>query len=111
MQYAGAKFTATAHEVTGESPNWNRSAWLDVKPGLKAKNALMNLPYVIDGDNIVTQSNAFLEYLGRKFGLLGSNEGEEAKVRQCMDQMPYIFATVLLGVFTLDLMQLSTLTV
>jgi glutathione S-transferase len=85
--YAGAKFTPTAYEVTGESPNWDRSAWFDVKPELKAKNALMNLPYVIDGDNIVTQSNACLEYLGRKFGLLGSNEGEESKTQQCLSQV------------------------
>ena len=40
------------------------------------QNALMNLPFVVDGDVVVTQSNAVLMYMGRKFGLVGTNEKE-----------------------------------
>ena len=32
-----------------EGGGWDVSAWFDVKGPLKEKNALMNLPYVLDG--------------------------------------------------------------
>ena len=35
------------------------------KPALQKKNALMNLPYVVDGETVVTQSNSVLLYLGK----------------------------------------------
>ena len=49
------------------------------KPDLLKKNPLMNLPYVIDGETVITQSNACFLYLGRKFNLNGKNEDEIAK--------------------------------
>eukprot|EP00316_Scyphosphaera_apsteinii_P009026 CAMPEP_0119304024 /NCGR_PEP_ID=MMETSP1333-20130426/5343_1 /TAXON_ID=418940 /ORGANISM="Scyphosphaera apsteinii, Strain RCC1455" /LENGTH=243 /DNA_ID=CAMNT_0007306829 /DNA_START=47 /DNA_END=778 /DNA_ORIENTATION=- len=39
------------------------------KPGLVQKNSLMNLPYIIDGDTTITQSNTCLLYLGKKLGI------------------------------------------
>jgi len=39
------------------------------KPALQKKNALMNLPYVVDGETVVTQSNSVLLYLGKKLGI------------------------------------------
>ena len=36
-----------------------------------------NLPYLIDGNIKVTQSNAILRYLGRKFGLDGKTEADK----------------------------------
>lgn len=39
------------------------------KPGLVEKNACMNLPYIVDGDTTVTQSNTCLLYLGQKLGV------------------------------------------
>lgn len=39
------------------------------KNTLKARNAAINLPYVIDGDTVVTQSNSVLLYLGQKTGM------------------------------------------
>ena len=41
---------------------------------LKQLNPLINLPYLIDGDVIVSQSNACFTYLGRKFDMLGKYE-------------------------------------
>jgi glutathione S-transferase len=49
------------------------------KPGLKERNPFINLPYVIDGDLVVSQSNACLSYLGRKFNLWGSNVAESTR--------------------------------
>ena len=54
------------------------------KPALKEKNALMNLPYVIDGETVITQSNACLTYLGRKFNLNGKDDQELNRVEQCI---------------------------
>lgn len=47
------------------------------KPGLKAKNPLVNLPYIIDGDLIISQSVACLAHLGKKYGLWGATEAED----------------------------------
>ena len=51
---------------------------------MKESNFLMNLPYVKDGDRIVTQSNACMAYLGRRFNLNGSNEEEIARNDQVL---------------------------
>eukprot|EP00928_Gymnodinium_smaydae_P062349 TRINITY_DN46234_c0_g1_i1.p1 TRINITY_DN46234_c0_g1~~TRINITY_DN46234_c0_g1_i1.p1 ORF type:complete len:268 (-),score=54.91 TRINITY_DN46234_c0_g1_i1:116-865(-) len=39
------------------------------KPELLAKNSCINLPYIVDGDKVVTQSNTCLLYLGQKLGV------------------------------------------
>jgi len=39
------------------------------KPKIAAKNSLANLPYVVDGSNVVTQSNSCLLFLGTKLGI------------------------------------------
>jgi len=39
------------------------------KPELLAKNSCINLPFIIDGDNVVTQSNTCMVYLGGRLGI------------------------------------------
>jgi len=39
------------------------------KAKLMEKNSMMNLPYIVDGDTVVTQSNSVLLYLGKKLGI------------------------------------------
>jgi len=39
------------------------------KPELLQQNACINLPYIIDGANVVTQSNTCMLYLGGKLGI------------------------------------------
>jgi len=39
------------------------------KPELAKKNALINLPYIIYGEDVVTQSNSCLLFLGQKLGI------------------------------------------
>jgi glutathione S-transferase len=51
---------------------------------LKKKNPFINLPYVVDGDVVVSQTNACLSYLGRKFNLWGFNEAEIIQVEQML---------------------------
>ena len=44
-------------------PSKNFAVWFGPKEALKEKNALMNLPYIIDGDTVVTQTLACLKYV------------------------------------------------
>jgi glutathione S-transferase len=55
------------------------------KPKLLEKQPLVNLPYIIDGDLIITQSNACMAYLGRKVGLWGKTDKDmsECEVLLC----------------------------
>ncbi len=70
--------------------NYDGSEWHDnAKIKLKKTNSLINLPYIelIDssGDNLViTQSNACLSYLGRKFDMFGRNKIEESQCEQLL---------------------------
>jgi len=86
-EYANAPYEAVTYPLKGSPGNWDNSSWMDFKPTLKAKNPLINLPYVIDGNHIVTQSNACFYYLGRKFNLNGKNEEEHIKNDQCLMQV------------------------
>mmetsp|Transcript_12566 Transcript_12566/g.35497 ORF Transcript_12566/g.35497 Transcript_12566/m.35497 type:complete len:235 (-) Transcript_12566:594-1298(-) len=87
LEYVGAEYDNVTYKTLGEPGNWDVSDWFGKKPALLEKNALMNLPYVIDGDMVVTQSNACLLYLGRKYGLNGKTEKEISKNDQCLCQV------------------------
>jgi len=85
-EYAGAKYEAKTYPVTGEAHKWDKSSWFDAKPALKSINAFQNLPYVKEGGKIITQTNACIGYLGRKFDLMGSTPDEVAMVEQVLCQ-------------------------
>jgi glutathione S-transferase len=53
--------------------NWADDGWEDTKSALVAKNPLANLPYVLDGEKVISQSLACLVYLGEKWGLMGAD--------------------------------------
>jgi glutathione S-transferase len=57
------------------------------KPELKKKNSMINLPYLIDDDEVITQSNSILLYLGLKLGIdLPEHMIDNHQVLdQCMD--------------------------
>jgi glutathione S-transferase len=40
----------------------------------------LQLPYLIDGEHKITQSNAIMRYMGRKHGLDGKTEEEKVRV-------------------------------
>ena len=63
------------------------SAWMQVaKPPLREKNALMNLPYLIDHDSgaVVTQSTAVFQYIGRCVDMMGGSAAELAACEQIL---------------------------
>jgi len=83
--YADEPFEAKCYDLR-EKPDggWDLSCWYGPKEALKKRNALMNLPYVVDGDIVVSQSNACLVYLGEKFGLLGATASERIECEQLL---------------------------
>ncbi len=47
-----------------------RENWFGAdKPNLAKSNSCINLPYILDGDQVITQSNTCLLYLGRKLAI------------------------------------------
>lgn len=84
--YAGADCKFNNYGVTATDEGWDKSSWFDVKPQFKEKHGLINLPYVIDNGFVVTQTNAVLMYLGRKFGLIGSTAQQTSIVEQVLCQ-------------------------
>lgn len=62
----------------GSETEPNRDEWLAVKHKLDFD--FPNLPYLIDGDIRMTQSQAILRYLGRKHSLVPEDEGTLRRV-------------------------------
>jgi len=47
-----------------------KEAWFgSAKEELRPKNSCINLPYIIDGDSVITQSNTCALFLGQKLGI------------------------------------------
>lgn len=67
-EYGGVTYEAVLYNVTEKSDaqGWDTDAWFGPKKELALSNPLLNLPYVVDGDKLVTQSNACIVYLGDK---------------------------------------------
>jgi len=88
--YAKADWSSVSYTAKKTEDGWDKSDWFtreDAKPSILARNPLANLPYVVDGDTVITQSNACLKYLGRKLNLYGINDSEKTKIDQCLCQV------------------------
>ncbi|KAL4226000.1 Glutathione S-transferase Mu 3 [Mactra antiquata] len=85
LTYAGKEFKDTQYEC-GDAPDYNRDAWNSVKPKYGEFLDFPNLPYYIDGDVKITQSNAILKHIARKYQLDGETEKEKALVDMLLDQ-------------------------
>jgi glutathione S-transferase len=86
VMYAGFQLNNVTYDIvvdptTGKS---DASSWFNTKSSLKVINPLINLPYIQDGDRLITQSNACLLYLGRRFDMLGSNDNELCQCEQLL---------------------------
>lgn len=86
-EFARVDYINKNYEAKEIENGYDVSDWFDVKPSLRMKNAMINLPYIIDTDGfIVTQSMACMSYLGRKFDMYGSNPKETSKVEMVLHQ-------------------------
>ncbi|XP_075433345.1 glutathione S-transferase Mu 4-like [Ascaphus truei] len=77
LEYTGTLYEEKLY-VTGDAPDYDQSQWLDEKEKLGLD--FPNLPYLLDEDVKLTQSNAILRYIARKHGLCGELEGEKHRV-------------------------------
>ena len=83
LNYVGKDFEDKRFEM-GEAPNFDKGCWESVKETLGLD--FPNLPYYIDGDIKVTQSNAVLRHIARQHDMLGKNEKERVRVDVMADQ-------------------------
>ncbi|BFZ08772.1 hypothetical protein BsWGS_11812 [Bradybaena similaris] len=83
LKYLGQDFENVMYEQ-GDGPDYSAEAWLKEKYTLGLD--FPNLPYLIDGDIKLTQSNAILWHLGSKFNCLGEDEKVRAYNQMMMEQ-------------------------
>ncbi|KAK7079754.1 Glutathione S-transferase Mu 3 [Halocaridina rubra] len=94
LEYVGDDYEEKYfHFKPTSGPDFDRSEWYSVKFNLDLQ--FPNLPYYIDGDLKITQSNAILRHIARKHNLCGENEREMVQVdvleNQAMDmRMSYV---------------------
>lgn len=85
LEYKGAAYEDKRFEQ-GPAPDFCKKCWTDVKDTILGDYPFPNLPYLIDGDLTLTQSNAILRHLGRKYELLGSSAVEAARVDLMLEE-------------------------
>lgn len=83
LEYVGDEYEEKVYNY-GPAPEYSLSEWLSDKDNLGL--LLPNLPYYIDGDIKIVQSNSILRYIGRKHNLCGTNEKEKILVDILADQ-------------------------
>lgn len=83
LTYAGEDFENVMYEQ-GDAPDYSRESWMSVKQSMGLD--FPNLPYYMDGDVKITQSNAILKHIARKHKLDGATEKEKAVVDMMLDQ-------------------------
>mmetsp|Transcript_3299 Transcript_3299/g.3262 ORF Transcript_3299/g.3262 Transcript_3299/m.3262 type:complete len:263 (+) Transcript_3299:68-856(+) len=84
VMFSGVPLNNVMYDLIEKDGKYDGSCWFSVKPELKARNPFINLPYVIDGDNIITQTNACFAYLGRRLDLWGNTDKEVTEVEQIL---------------------------
>ncbi|KAG8589171.1 hypothetical protein GDO81_006290 [Engystomops pustulosus] len=77
LEYTGSPYEEKRY-VEGDDPENSMSQWLAEKEKLGLD--FPNLPYLLDGDVKLTQSNTILCYIARKHGLCGNTENEKTFV-------------------------------
>lgn len=77
LEYTGEEYE-DKYYVCGEAPNYDKTCWIDVKNKLGLD--FPNLPYLLDGDRKITQSNAIMRYIARKHNMCGETEDEKVRV-------------------------------
>ncbi|CAH1782508.1 unnamed protein product [Owenia fusiformis] len=83
LNYVGEEFEDKMYEC-GPAPDFSRECWYKEKYTLGLD--FPNLPYYIDGDIKITQSNAILRTIARKHNLCGTTDLERAHCDMMADQ-------------------------
>ncbi|CAL8083425.1 unnamed protein product [Calicophoron daubneyi] len=77
MEYVGEPYKEELYEC-GPAPEYSRESWLSKKHKLDL--AFPNLPYYIDGDFRLTQSDTILRYIAEKHNMGGKTPAERAQL-------------------------------
>jgi len=87
--YAGEPVHCKCYDLIPQADGtYDSSAWYgEEKKALQERNPLINLPYIVDGDVVVSQTNACFLYLGRKLNMLGSNPQELTECEQLLFEL------------------------
>ena len=72
------------HYEQGDAPDFSKECWFGVKHTLGFD--FPNLPYLIDGDYKLTESNAIMRYIAGKYGP-EEFSGKDAKEKSVIDMM------------------------
>eukprot|EP01039_Chlorochromonas_danica_P001867 gene1867-2043_t len=84
IMFRGLPLICENYDCGEENGVFDTSSWFNVKEKYKAKNPLINLPYVQVGDLVVTQSNACILYLGRRLNLMGNDDYDQVEVEELL---------------------------
>lgn len=84
LNYTGTKFEDKQLSC-GPAPDFDKTCWFDNKFSFGLD--FPNLPYYIDGDVKVTQSNAILRHIARQHNMCGTTVLERARVDMMADQV------------------------
>ncbi|CDW91671.1 glutathione s-transferase [Stylonychia lemnae] len=81
FNYCKVDFNDVQYEQ-GDAPEYSRDCWMSVKESIGLE--FPNLPYLVDGDVKITESQAILRYVVNKYGphLNGKTPEEQAQVDQ-----------------------------
>eukprot|EP00301_Raphidiophrys_heterophryoidea_P003741 c11677_g1_i1.p1 GENE.c11677_g1_i1~~c11677_g1_i1.p1 ORF type:complete len:238 (+),score=49.64 c11677_g1_i1:55-768(+) len=93
FHYANIEFEDRRYQQ-GEAPEFDKTCWTSVKATVLGDYPSPNLPYLIDGETVMTQSNAIARYVGRKAGLSPTSEDEARQVDLLLDELADIRGTI-----------------
>ncbi|XP_040574939.1 glutathione S-transferase Mu 3 [Lepeophtheirus salmonis] len=83
LEYTGEDYEEKKYSC-GPAPDFDKSSWLAIKQSISLD--FPNLPYYIDGDVKLTQSNAIIRHIARKNDLCGKTENDKWKVDLLAEQ-------------------------
>ena len=76
-EYTGIEYVDKQYEC-GPAPDYSRESWMKEKFNL-GLGEWPNLPYLIDGDTKLVETNAILRYIARKHDLCGKTDEERSQ--------------------------------
>jgi len=83
LKYVGEDFEDKRYSC-GPAPDFNKDCWFNEKFSLGLD--FPNLPFYVDGDVKITQTNAILRYIATKHNLCGKTTEEQVRVNMMLEE-------------------------
>ena len=102
LAYAGQDYEDVIYNFAateGSADHWPSHKF---KLGL----AFPNLPWYIDGDVKLTQSNAIVRHIGRKHNLYGKNADEASEIDMLIDTAADVHTAIIKVIFDSDFVRI-----